>query len=141
MEWLWYLLIAAGGLALARIFVSLKKLRDVQKADDWDAKALERLRTQGLDPFQLHDVDFFLALPTDEAGNAVMARLEKDGFAVHVKVVPESTDLPVSLRATRSMRLALPDMKEMSGRFGALALEHGGRYDGWAAGKAAKSGA
>jgi hypothetical protein len=141
VEWLWYLLIAAAAFALGRIFFSLKKLRDVQRADNWDVKALERLRTQELDPFQAHDVDFFLALPTDSAGNAVMTRLEKDGFDVHVKVVPESTELPVSLRARRSMRLSLPEMKAMSGRFAALALEHGGRYDGWAAGRASRPGA
>ncbi|MGH8286199.1 MAG: ribonuclease E inhibitor RraB [Steroidobacteraceae bacterium] len=135
MDWLWYLLIAAAGFALARIFFSLRKLRDVQKADNWDAKALDRLRAQGLDPFQSHDVDFFLALPSDAAGNAVMTRLEADGFAVHVKVVPESADLPISLRATLSMRLSLPDMKAASARFAALAKEQGGRYDGWAAGR------
>jgi hypothetical protein len=141
MEWMWILLIGAAAFALARIFFSLKKLRDVQKADNWDSKAFERLRAQGFDPFQAHEVDFFLALPTDEAGNAVMTKLEQEGFAVHVKVVPESTDLPVSLRATRSMRLSLPDMKELSARFGALALQHSGRYDGWAAGRASRPGA
>lgn len=140
MEWLWYLLIGAAAFALGRIVFSLKKLRDAQRSDSWDAKALERLRTQGLDPFQPHEVDFFLALPTDAAGNAVMAHLEQDGFDVHVKVVPESTDLPVSLRARRSMRLSLPEMKAMSGRFGTLAVEHGGRYDGWAAGRASRPG-
>jgi hypothetical protein len=139
VDWVWYLLIAAAGFALARIFFSLWKLRDVQKADNWDAKALDRLRSQGLDPFQSHDVDFFLALPTDVAGNAVMARLEADGFAVHVKVVPESAALPISLRARRSMRLSLPEMKAFSARFAALAREQGGRYDGWAAGRAASA--
>jgi hypothetical protein len=136
MDWLWIFLIGAAALALARIFFSLKKLREAQKTDDWDTRTLERLRTQGLDPFQPHDVDFFLALPSDEAGNAVMKRLETDGFAVHVKVVPESVDLPVTLRATRSMRLSLPEMKELSGRFAALARQQGGRYDGWVAGRA-----
>jgi hypothetical protein len=136
MDWLWYALVGVAVFALARIFFSLKKLRDVQKTDDWDTRALERLRTQGLDPFQPHDVDFFLALPSDAAGNAVMTRLEADGFAVHVKVVPESTDLPVSLRATRSMRLSLPEMKAASARFAALAKAQGGRYDGWAADRA-----
>jgi hypothetical protein len=133
MEWLWFLLIGAAALALARIFFSLKKLRDVQKGTDWDTRAFDRMRAQGFDPFQAHDVDFFLALPSDAAGNTVMTRLEADGFAVHVKVVPENTDLPVSLRATRSMRLSLPEMKATSARFAALAKEQDGRYDGWAA--------
>ena len=140
MEWLWYVLVAAAALALARIFFSLKKLRDARTTDDWDTKAFDRLRAQGLDPFQPHDVDFFLALPSDSAGNAVMSRLEADGYAVHVKVVPDIADLPISLRATRSMRLSLPEMKAASARFAALAREQGGRYDGWAAGRATARG-
>jgi hypothetical protein len=132
VNWLWIVLLVAAAFALARIFFSLRKMRDMAKSDNWDEKTIERLRGGGIDPFQPHDVDFFLALPTDVAGNAVMAQLEQDGFAVHVRVVPESGDLPVSLRATRSMRLSLPEVKEMSARFSALAKAHVGRYDGWA---------
>jgi hypothetical protein len=139
VNWLWILLIAAAAFALARIFFSLRKMRDMQKTDNWDEQTIERLRAGGLDPFQPHDVDFFLALPTDVAGNAVMAQLEKDGFAVHVRVVPESGDLPVSLRATRSMRLSLPEVKELSIRFAALAKAHVGRYDGWSVGRSEKA--
>jgi hypothetical protein len=131
-NWLLIVLLVAGAFALARIYFSLRKMRDMAKSDSWDEKTIERLRRSGgIDSFKPHDVDFFLALPTDSAGNAVMAQLERDGFAVHVRVVPESGDLPVSLRATRSMRLSLPEVKEMSARFAALAKAHLGRYDGW----------
>lgn len=136
MDWVVILLVGVAVFALGRIAFSLRQLRRSGHSEDWDTRILERLRSHGLDPFQPCDVQFFLALPSDAAGNAVMTRLEADGFAVHVKVVPESVDLPVTLRATRSMRVSLEEMKATSARFAALAKEQGGRYDGWTAGQA-----
>jgi regulator of ribonuclease activity B len=41
--------------------------------------------------------------------------------------------LPLSLHATKTMRLILLDMVELSKRMSELAAEQQGRYDGWAA--------
>jgi hypothetical protein len=41
--------------------------------------------------------------------------------------------LPLSLHATRSMRLILSDVVDQSRRFSEIAAEFQGRYDGWAA--------
>ncbi|MHB8816822.1 MAG: ribonuclease E inhibitor RraB, partial [Steroidobacteraceae bacterium] len=72
---------------------------------------------------------------------AVRARLEPDGFTVDVKPMTAQLfgesqsggSLPLSLHATRSMRLILVDMLEQSRRFTEIAAEFNGRYDGWAA--------
>jgi len=94
---------------------------------------VERLRAQGYAPFNEYPVDFFLALPDEAACNAVRARLEPDGFKVDVKPIEDEATLPLSLHATKSMRMILVDMIEQSRRFSALAAELHGRYDGWAA--------
>jgi hypothetical protein len=45
----------------------------------------------------------------------------------------EEAEFPLSLHATKTMRLILPDMQALSARMTALAAEFQGRYDGWAA--------
>jgi hypothetical protein len=137
MNWFVWLLIAAGAFALYRIYASVRKLRD-HGNDDWDAKLVEKLRLGGSDPFQPHDVDFFFALPDEESARALSARLVTEGYGVDVRPVPDNEDHPFSLHVTRQLRLSVPGMREISRNFAALAREHGGRYDGWAAGHVAQ---
>jgi hypothetical protein len=132
MSWYVIILAAAGAFALYRIYVSLRKLQD-RSNDDWDARLIERLRLSGSDPFQPHDVDFFFALPNEVAAKAVAARLEKEGYSVDLRTIPEVVDQPCSVHARKSLRLSVPGMREISRGCAALAREHGGRYDGWAA--------
>ena len=132
MNWLLILLIVVALGVLVRIYMKVRQLRDVPQ-EDWDAKTIERLRRQGSDPFKAHEVDFFFGLPNESATRIVNAQLEAEGYAVDVKAVPENTDFPYSLHARKSMRLSVPDMRETSRRFGALAQANGGHYDGWAA--------
>jgi len=117
---------------VARLYFTLRKMRPAH-SESWDEKMLERLRSQGYAPFNEYPVDFFLALPDDAACIAVRARLEPDGFSVDVRPIEDEVTLPLSLHATKSMRLILVDMVELSKRFSALAGEFHGRYDGWAA--------
>jgi len=132
MDWLVILLIAVAFGVLVRIYMKVRKLRNVPQ-EDWDSKTIERLRRQGSDPFKPHDVDFFFGLPTEEATRAVNAQLEAEGYAVDVKATPDNTDFPYSLHARKTMRLSVPDMREIGRRFGELAAAQGGHYDGWAA--------
>jgi hypothetical protein len=132
MDWLPFLLSAVAFAVLVRIYVKVRKLRNVPR-EDWDSRAIDRLRKQGSDPFKPHEVDCFFGLPNEEATRAINAQLEAEGYAVDVKAVPENTDYPYSLHARKSMRLSVPDMREMSRRFTELAGLHGGRYDGWTA--------
>ena len=123
-----------------RLYFALRKARPAHE-ESWDEKMVERLRSQGYVPFNQYPIDFFLALPDEATCSAVRTRLEPDGFSVDVRPMAaqlfgESASdgsLPLSLHATKSMRLILVDMVEQSRRFSALAAEFNGRYDGWAA--------
>jgi Regulator of ribonuclease activity B len=132
MSWLIVVFVAAAAIIVARIYF---KVRKIQKSgtDSWDAKVIERLRTQGYAPFNDYRVDFFLALPNEAACQNVRARLEPEGFNVDVKPMENDPELFFSLHASKMMRLIVPDMQEISRRMTALAGEFQGRYDGWAA--------
>jgi hypothetical protein len=133
MMWVLIALAAAGVGAGVRVYFGLQRLR-AAPADDWDAKMIERVRAQGVDPFRPLEVDFFFALPDDGACKALRTLLQAEQYAVDVRQMEEGSSHPFSLHASKAIRLAVPDMKEHSRRFRELAAAHGGRYDGWAAG-------
>jgi hypothetical protein len=138
MSWFMALLFAGGLVAVGRIYYGIRKMRE-QRVKDWDEIQIDRLRKQGSDPFQPHDVDFFMAMPSEAAGLAVKAKLEADGFTVDLKPAPDNPSTqPFSLHATQSLRLSLPGMRELSATFKALAKESGGQYDGWSAARVAR---
>jgi hypothetical protein len=131
-NWIMLLLLAAAlVLIVARIY---SKLRTGQKsrAESWDEQVIGRLRSQGYAPFNDYRVDFFLALPDEAACQGARARLEPE-FSVDVKPLANDPELAYSLHATKTMRLVIPDMQEISRRLTALATQFHGRYDGWAA--------
>ena len=132
MTWVIVSFIVAAAIIIARIYFKLRKIQGT-KQESWDAKIIEQLRSKGYAPFNEYKVDFFLALPDEAACQAVRSRLEPDGFSVDAKPMLEKTDLPFSLHASKSMRLIVPDMQDLSQRMTVLAAEFGGRYDGWAA--------
>jgi Regulator of ribonuclease activity B len=133
MNWVLTLLFVAGAVLLARIYYGLRKMKE-KTVKDWDARLIERLRAAGTDPFQPHEVDFFMAMPSQEAGHTVATILEAEGYRVDVKPAPDNPgDHPFSLHFTKSMRLSVPGMRELTSRFQTLAKEHGGHYDGWSA--------
>ena len=129
----WTLLLLAAALALIAVRI-YSKLRLAQKSrrESWDEQIIGRLRSQGYAPFNDYRVDFFLALPDEAACQGARARLEPE-FSVDVKPLANDPSLGYSLHATKTMRLLVPDMQEISRRLTALATELHGRYDGWAA--------
>ena len=118
-------------LIAARVYFKLRAAARNRVAS-WDAQLIERLRARGYVPFNDYPVDFFLALPDEAACQNVRARLEPE-FSVDIKPMQEEAEFPLSLHATKTMRLILPDMQALSARMTALAAEFQGRYDGWAA--------
>src|SRR5467141_3119545 len=118
MTWFFVALVASLGLIVVRVYFKLRAARS-SRAETWDEQVIGRLRSQGYAPFNDYPVDFFLALPDEAACRGARQRLE-----------PE---LLFSLHATKTMRLIVPDMQDISRRLGALAAEYHGRYDGWAA--------
>lgn len=133
MSWVFAFLAAAGAIALGRIYYGLRKMKET-RVKDWDERLIERLRASGSDPFQPHEVDFFMAMPSQGAGRAVQAILESEGYRVDVKPAPDNPgDHPFSVHATKSLRLSVPGMRELTVYFRGLAKDHGGHYDGWSA--------
>ena len=124
---------------MVRLYLVLRKLRPKHQ-ETWDEQMIERLRSRGFAPFNEYPVVFFLALPDEAACSTVRARLEPDGFSVEIKPMTaqlfgqsESQEsLPLGLHATKSMRLLIADMSELSKRMAGIAAEFQGRYDGWA---------
>ena len=131
MSWTLLLLVAALALIAVRIYSKLRLARK-SRAESWDEQVIGRLRSQGYAPFNDYRVDFFLALPNEAACQGARARLEPE-FSVDVKPLESDAELVYSLHATKTMRLVVPDMQELSRRLTALATEFHGRYDGWAA--------
>ena len=132
ITWLYVFAILGGLIAAFRIYQNLQKLRQRQN-DSWDARLIDQLRKRGSDPFKPHDVDFFLAFPTQDAAERLAARLRNEGFDADVVDEPESGALRYSLHAHKSMQLTVPDMQDLSRRLTEQAKEMGGRYDGWSA--------
>jgi hypothetical protein len=122
------LLVALVLIAL-RVYFKIRAVRR-SRAESWDEHMIAQLRSQGYAPFNDYRVDFFLALPDEAACQRARERLEPE-FAVDTKPMQEESGF--SLHATKTMRLIIPDMQEISRRLTALATELGGRYDGWAA--------
>ena len=127
--WIYIVLVAALGLIAVRIYF---KVRTVQgsRAETYDEQTIGRLRSQGYAPFNDYRVDFFLALPNETACQRARSRLEPE-FSVDSKPMQEGPGF--SLHASKTMRLIVPEMQEISRRLTALAAELGGSYDGWAA--------
>jgi len=131
MNWTLLLLVAALALIAVRIYSKLR-LAQKSRAESWDEQVIGRLRSQGYAPFKDYRVDFFLALPDEAACQGARSRLEPE-FSVDVKPLENDPALAYSLHATKTMRLVVPDVQEISRRLTALATEFHGRYDGWAA--------
>jgi regulator of RNase E activity RraB len=124
-------LVAALALIVLRVFFKLRAAHGARR-ESWDARVIERLRSQGYAPFNEYRVDFFLALPDEAACQAARARLEPE-FSVDEKPLENDPDHGFSLHASKTMRLLVPDIQDISRRLTALAEEYQGRYDGWAA--------
>jgi hypothetical protein len=131
MAWFFVALVAALGLIVVRVYLKLRTARRT-RAETWDEQVIGRLRSQGYVPFNDYRVDFFLALPDEAACQGARERLEPE-FSVDVKPLENDPELLFSLHASKTMRLIVPDMQDISRRLGALAAEYHGRYDGWAA--------
>ncbi len=133
MNWFLSLLFLVGAGILWRIYSDVRKAKE-KRVKDWDESLIERLRKSGSDPFQPHDVDFFMAMPSEAAGQSVAAILQAEGYQVDVHAAPDNPDdTPFSLHATKSLRLSVPGMQELTVHFKELAKAHGGHYDGWSA--------
>jgi Regulator of ribonuclease activity B len=125
--------VIAVAIIVARVYFNMRKLKQATATESWDEKVIAGLRSRGYAPFNPYPVDFFLALPDEAAVQAARTRLESEGYGVDVKPMENDPELHFSLHATKTMKLIVPDMQAIGRHMTALATEHRGRYDGWAA--------
>ncbi len=125
--------VIAVAIIVARVYFNMRRLRQAGSTESWDEKMIAGLRARGYAPFNAYPVDFFLALPDDAAVQGARTRLESEGYGVDVKPLENDPELHFSLHATKTMKLIVPEMQEIGRSMTALAKEHRGRYDGWAA--------
>ena len=135
-----WLLVLAAVVAVLRVFVTIRKLRS-QQDNDWDERLVKNLRAQGGDPFKPYEVDFFFDLPDQAACEAVARLLRTRDFAVDFRRVDPDRGDTFTLHGLKSMRVSVPDMQALTLELSALAVHHGGRYDGWAAAGVTRSAA
>jgi hypothetical protein len=139
VSWILTLLFVGAVVAIGRIYYGVRKMRE-QHVKDWDEIQIDRLRKSGSDPFRPHDVDFFMAMPSEAAGLEVKSRLEADGYRVDLKLAPANPGAqPYSLHAIKALRLSVPGMRELSAQFKEIARTSGGTYDGWSAAAVART--
>ncbi len=131
MQFFSWLLAGAAVIAVLRIYFTVRKLKG-QQADDWDERLVKNLRAQGGDMFSPHEVDFFFDLPDEPACEKVAALLRARDYVVDYRRVDADRGDRYTLHALRSLRVSVPDMQALTRELSALAVHHGGRYDGWA---------
>jgi hypothetical protein len=129
VKWLLTLILAAVALAALRIYLTMRRRR-AERREDFDAKLIRQLREKGLDPFQPHELDFFMALPDEASAQTVSQQLAVEGFVTDVHAM-KGAGSGVSLHARKAMRLSVEEISTLSKRFTALAQQFGGHYDGW----------
>jgi hypothetical protein len=134
MNWLYILLLLGAALAIGRIVLQLRRLRN-HREDDWDARLVEKLRRSGGDPFKPRDLDFFVGMPDETSAQRIAQRLTADGFTVDVRPVEEGGSHPYSVHITKTMSLSVTEVRAVSTRLREMAEASGGRYDGWTAGR------
>ena len=127
-----WLLALAALVATLRIYMTLRRLR-AQRENDWDEKLVKNLRAQGGDPFKPYEVDFFFDLPDQGACEQVSQLLKNRDYVVDFRRVDPLRGEGFTLHARKSLRVSVPDMQALTRELSALAVHHGGRYDGWAA--------
>lgn len=134
MKWFYLLLLLGAALAIGRIVLQLRRLRD-RREDDWDTRLIEKLRRSGVDPFKPQQLDFFIGMPDEASAQRIAQRLSADGFSVDVRPVADSTSHPFSMHISKAMSLSVTEVRAVSARLRELAEASGGRYDGWTAGR------
>jgi Regulator of ribonuclease activity B len=127
-----WLLVVAAAVAVVRVYVTVRQLSAKRKGD-WDERLVKNLRAQGGDLFRPYEVDFFFDLPDKDACERLAAQLRAREFTVDFRQVDPDTGDRFTLHALKSLRVSVPEMQAFTREFKALALSHGGRYDGWAA--------
>ncbi|MNN39876.1 RNase E inhibitor protein [compost metagenome] len=99
-----------------------------------DARVIENLVAAGSDTSKLHDIDFFVFLPSRSQAELAAAEIEQLGHSVASIDQPPDSQSLWQLHATRRMVPQLDAMTATTRALTALASKYGGDYDGWGTG-------
>jgi hypothetical protein len=108
---------------------SMRAVERVVDAAEADERVLDHLARLGCDPSEPRETRHFLYLPAESGAEAVARALGADGWATSV----ERSEDAWLVVATRAHTLTAELVRETRVRLVALAVEHGGVYDGWEA--------
>ena len=98
------------------------------RAEDGDAVTLRELGKLS-DLRQVHQVEFFLYLPTESAAREVAGTLAARGFSAEVR--PGAKGPAWLCFAVKPMVPELAELRRLRGEFEELTGRLGGEYDGW----------
>jgi len=119
-------------LGLLGVYLMLRGRARSQAANaDPDLATLAELARAGSDLAQLHEIEFFLYLPTQRAAEEVAAQLQSEGFTVKVESGETAGDW--LCLATRQMNPTLDELQRLRRHLSAVAESRDGAYDGWGA--------
>ena len=122
----WPVLLAFGALIL--IVYAVKGYRG-GKGLSGDALVLAHLGRAGSDLSKPHPVEFFVHAPSEEAARIVADQIRSSGFDAKVDRAAQGSGW--LCLASKSMVPELSTLEGIRSRFGAIAREVGGEYDGW----------
>ena len=122
------LLLVLGLLGLALLLHGRTRSPLLEPGDP-DQTTLAELAGAGSDLARIHQIEFFLLLPTRGAAEEVAAELVPEGFRIDISAAEAAGEW--LCRATRPMRPDLAELRRLRQRFGELARVRLGAYDGW----------
>lgn len=96
-----------------------------------DGKLIDQLSRSGSDLTKLHQIDFALRFPTQQA--AERAELQLIGFAFTTRMEPGKTAEERVIRATKVMYPLESDLQGLREKLDAIAAQMRGTYEGWKA--------
>jgi len=123
-------LVAVAAFSLLRVISQWRGLSRKRRVIDWDEHFIQGLRKAGVNTFEEHAVDFFFTLPTRAAAEQLALLLRPEGYQLDIR--ENDVGGQFSLHGQRNARLVVEEMQELTARFKALAVQHGGTYDNWA---------
>lgn len=107
----------------------MKETIKVKFPNDEDGQVLKMLYKKGVDFNEPQDVDFFVAVPDKERGEAVLEVLEKEGFECELLQNEEDEDW--TCYCLVKMLLTYEDIMDIQKRLDDLSKPYGGYSDGW----------
>jgi hypothetical protein len=122
------LLLVLGLIGLALLLHGSSRSSGLHPGDP-DQTTLAELASAGSDLGRIHQIEFFLFLPSRGAAEEVAAELGPEGFRIEISAGETAGEW--LCRATRPMRPELTELRRLRHRFGELARVRSGAYDGW----------